>query len=565
MSQLICAECKRQLRAPWCNDCYLPTVMAKRLKVSPRSEEVLGSRYRILGLYGSGGMGEVFLALDVRLWRLVCAKIAQQDCAGDLDERLHREAAGISRLYSPHAVVPLDLGQCQDGASFMIEEFAAGQTLSELLKTKPRLGITVSMDILLAVTDALTEAHAHGVIHRDLKPGNVVVHLTEARPVAKVIDWGIVFFTEGPLELRNHLTQTGYVVGSIRYMAPELMDGGPATPQSDLFALGKVAVRMLWGGRAMDSRSDVPKALVALIKELTNKQANRRPASAADVAKRLRVIAASCDDDRTEPIDLAAGATEATTGLERIDQEQEEAENGSWIGRPLAALGAVTATVMAALLVTWFAYSYADKPIIVAESPEIDCVAFRDSPECLVRDRHVVISCVDPESDALSSVVFVEVVDEAAANLCRQSLAGGWQWQCRSAGAAPTLTSEVCLNAEWADATVGLPAGFLDRVVGQDSHREVAMMIGKTTVWGPTVKELLIELKAAQKSETTAATPKRTQAWIDFAGKYPMAAHRERWMPTAAVRAERRRLVRMSIALAYSSKRAEAGKTLQSL
>jgi serine/threonine protein kinase len=207
--------------------------------------------YEVLGLIGSGGMGEVYKARDTRLDRTVAIKVLPAEKVAD-PERRHRfvqEAKAASALNHPNIVTIYDIGQT-DGIDFIAMEYVAGKTLEQVI---PRHGMRLNEALRYAVqmADALAKAHAAGIIHRDLKPGNVMV--TDEGQI-KVLDFGLAKLTEaGPLgndeptRTMKPATEEGTIVGTVAYMSPEQAEGKKVDARSDIFSFGAVLYEMLTG------------------------------------------------------------------------------------------------------------------------------------------------------------------------------------------------------------------------------------------------------------------------------------------------------------------------------
>jgi TolB-like protein/Tfp pilus assembly protein PilF len=222
--------------------------------------------YEVLALLGAGGMSEVYRARDSRLNRDVALKVLPSSVFADprrLD-RLLREARAIARLNHPHICALYDVGQ-QDGVTFLVMELLEGETLAdELLKGPPPLDRAIAFGQQIA--QALDTAHTRGVIHRDLKPGNVMI----TRHGVKLLDFGLAKLHEFD-ESRDSLnatrgvgpTEEGAVLGTYPYMSPEQLEGREADARSDIFALGVVLYEMATGRRPF--QADNQAALTAAI------------------------------------------------------------------------------------------------------------------------------------------------------------------------------------------------------------------------------------------------------------------------------------------------------------
>jgi Tol biopolymer transport system component/tRNA A-37 threonylcarbamoyl transferase component Bud32 len=215
--------------------------------------------YEIIAAIGKGGMGEVYRAKDTRLDRTVAVKVLPEHLSNNpqLRERFEREAKAISSLSHPHICPLYDVGH-QDGIDFLVMEYLEGDTLAHRL-TKGPMPVDQVMQIAMQITDALDTAHRHGVIHRDLKPGNII--LTKAG--AKLLDFGLakVRVAEAAAGMTGVLTQTtpltgeGTIAGTLQYMAPEQLEGAEADARTDIFALGALIYEMTTGQKAFAGKS----------------------------------------------------------------------------------------------------------------------------------------------------------------------------------------------------------------------------------------------------------------------------------------------------------------------
>jgi serine/threonine protein kinase/Tfp pilus assembly protein PilF len=212
--------------------------------------ELIGTtilHYHVLERLGGGGMGEVYLAEDQRLGRRVALKFVapQIDADGEARDRLIREAQAAALLRSPHIAVTYDLGESDDGALFIAMEYVEGELLSTRIARGP-LPTPDALDIALQVTDALDEAHARGIVHRDIKSANLMI---TARHLVKVLDFGLAKFLQVPtVDQTRTLAGTskpGLVLGTLSYMSPEQLTGGTVDNRADLFSTGVVLYEML--------------------------------------------------------------------------------------------------------------------------------------------------------------------------------------------------------------------------------------------------------------------------------------------------------------------------------
>lgn len=273
----------------------------------PAPGTMLG-RYRLIAPLGAGGMGEVWRSHDAHLDREVAIKILATDSSDDgtSRERFRREAHVLSRLAHPGVATIYDF-DVHDGVQFLVMELVRGGTLEVLLEGGP-LPITELTRIGTAIADALAHAHESGFMHRDLKPGNVV--LTQSGQ-PKILDFGLALLL-GAGKNTGKLTQNGMILGSLPYMAPEQLLGEADGVLTDIYSLGVVLFEMATGrqpfvkertealmfeifGNAAPTvrslRADAPEALDRLVGTCLSKEPSERPASAAVVGDALRAIA----------------------------------------------------------------------------------------------------------------------------------------------------------------------------------------------------------------------------------------------------------------------------------
>ena len=225
------------------------------------------SHYKIIDKLGQGGQGEVYLAEDSRLDRKVALKILPQHLSerADLRERFEREARAVSSLNHPHICTLHDIGE-QDGIHYLVMEHLVGETLEARL-AKGALPLEQTLEYAIQIADALDKAHRQGVVHRDLKPGNIML----VKSGAKLLDFGLAKLqaTETPTNLsalpteQANLTAEGTILGTLQYMAPEQLEGKEADSRTDIFAFGAVVYEMATGKKAFEGKSQA--SLIAAI------------------------------------------------------------------------------------------------------------------------------------------------------------------------------------------------------------------------------------------------------------------------------------------------------------
>jgi len=320
--------------------------MASQLGDGPPS--LLGRKlgpYQMLGLIGSGGMGEVYKALDTRLNRSVAIKVLPRHLSEqtDLRRRFEQEARAIAALSHPHICSLYDIGS-HDGIDFLVMEYLEGETLSHRLKQGP-LPLRETLRFATEIASALEQAHRQGVIHRDLKPGNIM--LTESG--AKLLDFGLAkarVLRESPtlsttVSEGESLTEAGMILGTPGYMSPEQVRGEELDARSDIFSFGSVLYEMVTGQKAFSGTSRMS-TISAILRE------EPKPVSAISRATptELQKLISRCL--QKEPARRFPHATELKAALEKLKADSDSKRPR--FGRAkFALLAAVLLLVMAAV------------------------------------------------------------------------------------------------------------------------------------------------------------------------------------------------------------------------
>lgn len=347
---------------------------------------VLSERYRLDERIASGGMGSVYAATDQRLERKVAVKLLKEGLAEDptFIERFRREARAAGALSHPNIAAVYDFGS-DDRCHYMVMELAPGQDLSRVLRDEGPLDPDRARSIAAQIAAALTHAHAAGVVHRDIKPPNVIL---DANDNVKVTDFGIARAAGDAT-----LTATGSVLGSAHYISPEQAGGAEVGPATDIYSLGIVLYEMLTGtvpftgdsivAVAMrhvsddvpppsELRTDVPQHLDQVVRRATMKDPHERYATAAE----LRSALLSDEGDATA-VGGPVGATE------RIETTVWPIPGSRWdpqkVGRNvLIVLGLLVATAFALLLLR---LGSAEQPSAATDRQEEQAQSEEPSPE----------------------------------------------------------------------------------------------------------------------------------------------------------------------------------------
>jgi CheY-like chemotaxis protein len=218
---------------------------------------VLDGRYRLEGRVGAGNFGTVYKARHLELDHTVAVKVLQSSAITDPDAmtRFRREGVTACRVRHPNAVGVLDFGITSRGIAYLVMELLAGYALEDEMKGGRVLPLGRSLRIVAAVCEALAVAHRAGIVHRDIKPGNVFLHQAGGQEVPKVLDFGIAKIA-GAAALQQRVTLEGWIVGTPVYMAPERFGPQEITGEADVYSAGIMLYQMLTGRLPFDAESD---------------------------------------------------------------------------------------------------------------------------------------------------------------------------------------------------------------------------------------------------------------------------------------------------------------------
>jgi len=277
--------------------------------MSDLSGELIDGRYQLTRQVANGGMASVYEAIDTRLDRKVAVKIMHPHLAQDeaFVNRFIREAKAAAALSHPNIVAVQDQGWNQNGvpAVFLVMELIEGHTLREYLNERGRFEIKDAINYLTPILSALAAAHDLGIVHRDMKPENILIS-KEGR--VKIADFGLA---RGELIGSTMTAESSVVLGSVSYLSPEQVQRGVADSRSDVYAIGIVAFEMLTGEKPFigdspiqiaymhvnqeipslrSKRKEIPEALDALISQATDRDPDKRPRTAGEFLKALESI-----------------------------------------------------------------------------------------------------------------------------------------------------------------------------------------------------------------------------------------------------------------------------------
>ncbi|MGH2724009.1 MAG: Stk1 family PASTA domain-containing Ser/Thr kinase [Actinomycetota bacterium] len=312
--------------------------------MTQQRRRVLGERYEIAGLLGQGGMAKVFKGTDKVLGRTVAVKVLSPQFADDNNfvARFRREAQAAAALNHPNIVGVFDTGSHED-IHYIVMEYVEGKTLRDVLRTEGPLLPERAIEIADSVALALGPAHRAGMVHRDIKPGNIMI---TADGQVKVMDFGIARTTTG-----DTLTQTAAVLGTASYLSPEQAQGEPVDPRSDIYSLGCVLYEMLTGRPPFSGDSpvaiaykhvrddpvppsqlnpDIPHALETVVMKCLAKNAANRYQSAEELREDLERVQQGLPTlatpllpgDPTEMVTRHADRTAVMTGTDVLPEEE---------------------------------------------------------------------------------------------------------------------------------------------------------------------------------------------------------------------------------------------------
>src|SRR5262245_29758513 len=306
-------------KCPDCGETYFPPAQTcqkdgARLQVAqPLIGKTLDDRYRIDYILGTGGMGTVYRATHIHLESAFAVKVLHPEMVAfdGAIERFRREAKAARRIHHDNAIEVTDFGITQENLVYLVMEIVEGQLLREMINVET-FDYHRTVEILCQVCAAIQVAHDNNVIHRDLKPDNIIVRRIGEKEVVKVLDFGIAKLLEAnqPADEHQVLTKQGMLIGTPQYMSPEQCQGRDLEPPSDLYSLGLIGYEMLTGRMPFLSEKpmgyiakhlrerpkplreiapEVPTSIERVIMRTLEKEPEARPSSATELASLLRL------------------------------------------------------------------------------------------------------------------------------------------------------------------------------------------------------------------------------------------------------------------------------------
>lgn len=383
----------------------------------PTTGQVFGSRYELVSRIAIGGMGEVWKANDSVIGRTVAIKILKDEYMGDsgFRERFRAEARHAALVNHEGIANVFDYGE-EEGSAYLVMELVPGEALSSILEREKILPASRVLSIVSQTASALHAAHQAGLVHRDIKPGNLLITPDGS---VKITDFGIARLAD-----QVPLTATGQVMGTVQYLAPEQAGGKPASPATDVYSLGIVAYEALAGKRPFRGESQVaiamaqiketppelpssiPSAVRAMVMSCMAKKPEGRPASAHDLAQAALALARGDDAAGLALIPAPVAdkdssdkkkATPVSTDTSPVDSPRKLGRN-FWL---FSGIGAFVAIALIATSLT-----------VLLQSPAVDVIEDPVVPEVVVPEVVVPELPVEEpvgEGDAGTEVTTVEI------------------------------------------------------------------------------------------------------------------------------------------------------------
>jgi len=444
-------------RCSVCGETYFPPTQfclkdgAQLQVVQTLIGSVLDERYRIDDILGAGGMGTVYRATHIHLESEFAVKVLHPEMVSydGAIERFRREAKAARRIQHPNAIEVTDFGVTSDNLVYLVMEIVEGRLLREMVNDG-RFDYHRTVEILCQICAAIQAAHDNGVIHRDLKPDNIIVQRIGAQEVVKVLDFGIAKMLEANQSAKEQrvLTQQGMLIGTPQYMSPEQCQGRELEPPSDIYSLGIIAYEMLCGQTPFLSQTQmgyiakhlreeprplrslaprVPASIERVIMRTLAKEPEDRPQTASGFAHELREAvreadergsAASARDTLIEsrsdekatiaiptPKTVSVPTDPAQSRETRVGEPESSLATGSFEDRPTtetrsrAPLAGLAAVALLALCAgAWFAF-FRGSDESPRQNPQASTPAGQPGEMALVRGGKFVMGSADGDSD----------------------------------------------------------------------------------------------------------------------------------------------------------------------
>lgn len=292
----------------------------------PLTEGTEFGHYRIISRIGAGGMGEVYLAEDTKLNRKVALKFMPVHMAGNADMRARftREAQAAAKLDHPNIVPVFEVGEYQ-GRPYFAMAHIEGKSLREVIR-EGKLGIDDAVDLTMQILEGLQEAHEAGIVHRDIKPGNIIID-SKGRP--RLVDFGLATVSG-----EEKLTKTGSTLGTVGYMSPEQVEGKKCDSRSDLFSVGVILYEMLTGHRPFEGDNDA--AIVRAITDSTPEPVARYKSGTTGEIQ--QIIDKALSKDPSIRYQTASGMLADLRRPDRILRRRTPRNTGHWLSLAAAAI-----------------------------------------------------------------------------------------------------------------------------------------------------------------------------------------------------------------------------------